>query len=137
MTMKLSEFTKEIIIILVCIGIVATCCYIAYVPTDCIIGIVLCMFAFEALLLWIERDCLLGRADQAAVSKTAQAGFNSRRRRMNKIYWYYQDYYECPVCGRGGCNRERRYTEKPSDASERYTFRELYDYCLEIQACRE
>ena len=44
-------------------------------------------------------------------------------------YWYKFFIYECPICGRGDTYKERQYTPKPEDGSERYDFAVHYDYC--------
>lgn len=48
-----------------------------------------------------------------------------------KKYWYKLFIYECPVCGSGNTYRERVYSDKPVEPSQRYEFIESYDWCLE------
>lgn len=48
-------------------------------------------------------------------------------------HWYFITIYECPVCGRGSEERERRYTPKPEREEDRYEFVQDYDNCLEWQ----
>lgn len=49
---------------------------------------------------------------------------------MSSTYWIHFTIYECPVCGRGGEYRERRYDAKPDNPDQRYTFENLYDNCM-------
>jgi len=51
---------------------------------------------------------------------------------VSKSYWYKIEYEECPMCGKQTQYKERQYTPKPKDYSERITFRQVYDYCMEI-----
>lgn len=44
-------------------------------------------------------------------------------------YWYKFTMFECPVCGRGGTSKERKFTPKPKDAMQRYEFVQWYDQC--------
>ena len=47
-------------------------------------------------------------------------------------YWYMRFIGECPVCGRDKGYRERRYTPRPENASERVTYLsdfDTYDHC--------
>ena len=50
---------------------------------------------------------------------------------VNRPYWYLTTIEYCPVCGRETTYRERQYTEKPQDATERFHIKEVYDYCEE------
>lgn len=44
-------------------------------------------------------------------------------------YWYKTTTYYCPVCGKEEPDRERMYTPKPEDSSERYVYKQWYDSC--------
>jgi predicted RNA-binding Zn-ribbon protein involved in translation (DUF1610 family) len=46
-------------------------------------------------------------------------------------YWYRIDYFECPVCGREHSYRERQYTSRPDNPSDRIFFHHDYCGCLE------
>lgn len=48
---------------------------------------------------------------------------------MKGKYWYFVVTTECPMCGRWDAYRERRYTAKPNDPKERYSYEQVYDYC--------
>jgi hypothetical protein len=48
---------------------------------------------------------------------------------MKAPYWYLITIDECPVCGRNKTYRERRYTPKPVEPSERYSYEQHYDWC--------
>ena len=51
-----------------------------------------------------------------------------------KKYWYFIWYGECPVCGAPKGYRERRYTPRPTNITERHGYlsqTETYDNCLE------
>lgn len=39
--------------------------------------------------------------------------------------WYYQTFYECPICGSGGIYRERRPPPRPEDPVKRYEFQQF------------
>lgn len=42
-----------------------------------------------------------------------------------KACWYFLAIHECPLCGSGREYRERRYTPKPEDPTDRFEFRWL------------
>lgn len=44
-------------------------------------------------------------------------------------YWYKITIHACPLCGREKVYRERQYTPKPKDDSERYAYSEHFDWC--------
>lgn len=46
-------------------------------------------------------------------------------------YWYKTFIQYCPVCGREAFKetKERQYSPKPEDPSERTSIKEIYDYC--------
>jgi hypothetical protein len=59
-------------------------------------------------------------------------GSNDTRHPKGKGAWYFTYIRECPVCGAGGAERERRYTPKPDDPNERLEYNGMaYDNCLE------
>ena len=45
-------------------------------------------------------------------------------------FWYKFIIHYCPVCGKEDCFKERIYTIRPKDRSERYSFIYIYDYCV-------
>ena len=47
-------------------------------------------------------------------------------------YWYFQTYWECPVCGSYSIERSRRYTPKPDDRKYRVANRSLYCGCMDL-----
>ncbi len=49
-----------------------------------------------------------------------------------KSYWYKTERYSCPVCGRTKKYKYRVYSKKPDRFSERFTYKELYDHCMEL-----
>lgn len=46
-----------------------------------------------------------------------------------KRHWYKWHEEECPLCGSGKSWKERVYGTKPKDASKRYQYEHIYDYC--------
>ncbi len=55
------------------------------------------------------------------------------RKKPHKPHWYFQYLGECPVCGRDQSIRERRYTPKPKDPSDRIEYLSAtvtYDNCM-------
>lgn len=48
-----------------------------------------------------------------------------------KPHWYHTTVFECPVCGHEDVMRERRHSERPQEAKDRYEFRIAYDNCME------
>lgn len=46
-----------------------------------------------------------------------------------KKYWIYKTVYMCPLCGSEKVYRERMYTEKPIEWTERQSLKDHYDYC--------
>ena len=60
--------------------------------------------------------------------------FAAAKATQKQTYWYFIWYGECPVCGSSKGYRERRYTPKPEEATERYGYlpqNQTYDHCLE------
>lgn len=55
-----------------------------------------------------------------------------KRQLTTKKYWYYQSYKECVECGRKmDSYKERRYTPKPENSYDRYSFSlGLCSYCM-------
>lgn len=53
----------------------------------------------------------------------------TKKKKKIKQYWYIFYSTECPVCGRGGCDRERVYT-KPK-LEDKYKFDTVYCGCLD------
>jgi hypothetical protein len=49
--------------------------------------------------------------------------------KVKSKYWYFITYYECPICGRGGDVKERRYGYRPKLWKNRHAYIVLYDYC--------
>ena len=44
-------------------------------------------------------------------------------------YWYFTYIDYCPQCGRSEITRERRYTPKPENQSDRVLEKDVYDWC--------
>jgi hypothetical protein len=44
-------------------------------------------------------------------------------------YWYLIEHHTCPICGQTTTFRERQYTPKPENQSDRVFYFEFYDYC--------
>lgn len=42
--------------------------------------------------------------------------------KTKRKYWYFIEFWECPVCGRSSQYRERRYTKKPKSIKKRYNY---------------
>lgn len=51
---------------------------------------------------------------------------------MKKRYWYLFTRYECPVCGTGSIDKERKYGRKPKKWLSRNIFKTNYDWCNEL-----
>lgn len=50
-------------------------------------------------------------------------------------HWYKRFISECPVCGAGDEVRERQFTPRPDDPSERIEYDGMaYDWCMEYAA---
>lgn len=47
-----------------------------------------------------------------------------------KPHWYFITFEECPVCGRWGEYRERRYTPRPSEWWDRHEWLPSYCGCM-------
>ena len=51
------------------------------------------------------------------------------RQLQKRKYWVKRYEFYCPACGKNTVYRERRYTPKPKEYSERVEVKEQYDYC--------
>ena len=47
-------------------------------------------------------------------------------------HWYFQTYWECPVCGYYDIERSRKYTTRPDDRKDRVANRSLYCGCMDL-----
>lgn len=46
-----------------------------------------------------------------------------------KPHWYLITVHYCPLCGRDSVFKERQYTERPAEYSDRHKFHEHFDWC--------
>jgi ribosomal protein L37E len=52
-----------------------------------------------------------------------------KKRKKLRKHWYFIDYDECPVCGRGKAYRTRMYNPKPKLQKNRSSWNVAYDWC--------
>lgn len=53
-----------------------------------------------------------------------------KKHKSAKQYWYFIEYFECPVCCKNYTAKKRMYTRKPKSIDKRFKFHNNYCGCI-------